>query len=267
MRIALGIEYNGAEFRGWQVQAGQRTVQACLQSALGEVADHPIAVTCAGRTDTGVHALSQVVHFDTFADRAPRAWLLGTNAQLPDDAATVWVAPVTDDFNARFSAVGRSYVYLIQNRASRTALFTKAMTWSYRELDAERMQRAAADLVGEHDFSSFQAAGCQAKHPIRTISHLGIERTGEFVIVRIKANAFLQKMVRNIVGVLTAIGTGERPESWAAEVLAHRSRELGGVTAPACGLYLAGVEYPQHYNLPITEANLPLFVPANRRSQ
>lgn len=251
MRIALGIEYDGSGFHGWQSQqSGVRTVQDCMEKALSQVADQPVSLICAGRTDAGVHASAQVVHFDTTAERRLRAWVLGANSNLPDDVCVIWARFVADDFNARFSATARRYRYRILNRAVRSALQHRRMTWHRYALDEERMQKAAKYLLGEHDFTSFRAVSCQAKSPWRTISDLRIERRDDLIIIEIEANAFLHHMVRNIVGVLLAIGRGERSPDWAQAVLLARDRTRGGVTAPAEGLSLITVRYPHAFQLP-----------------
>ncbi|RMG38040.1 MAG: tRNA pseudouridine(38-40) synthase TruA [Gammaproteobacteria bacterium] len=251
MRIALGVEYDGRGFHGWQAQQkGVRTVQVTLEQALSKVADHPLRVVCAGRTDTGVHALGQVVHFDTDAVRSERNWLLGSNVNLPPDVSVTWVREVSSEFSARFSAVSRRYRYFILNRTARSAVLAGRVTWVHRPLDAEAMHRAGQALVGEHDFSSYRALGCQAKSPVRTLHSLVVERHGDFVVLSVHANAFLHHMVRNIAGVLIAIGKGDRPETWAGEVLALRDRTLGGVTAPPEGLYFEQVEYPPEFGIP-----------------
>ncbi len=251
MRIALGVEYDGQGFHGWQAQQeGVRTVQVVLEQALSRVANHPLRVVCAGRTDTGVHALGQVVHFDTEAARSERNWLLGSNVNLPPDVAVTWVREVSEDFSARFSAVSRRYRYFILNRTARSAVLAGRVTWVHRPLDAEMMHHAGQVLVGEHDFSSYRALGCQAKSPVRTLHSLTVERHGDFVVLSVHANAFLHHMIRNIAGVLIAIGKGDRPAPWAAEVLALRDRTLGGVTAPPQGLYFEQVEYPPEFGIP-----------------
>jgi tRNA pseudouridine38-40 synthase len=225
-------------------------VQTELEAALAKVANHSLRVVCAGRTDTGVHALGQVVHFDTEAQRTERNWLLGTNVNLPMDVSLTWARPVSDDFSARFSALSRRYRYFILNRSSRSAVLAKRVTWTHRPLDVSRMREAAGSLVGEHDFSSYRALGCQAKSPVRTLHELQVERHGDFVVLSLHANAFLHHMVRNIAGVLMAIGRGDRPIAWAGEVLQLRDRTLGGVTAPPDGLYFEQVEYPKEFNIP-----------------
>lgn len=247
MRVALGVEYDGTAFHGWQYQGDVRSVQESLQIALSKVANHEVTVHCAGRTDTGVHATGQVVHFETPAVRSERSWILGCNVNLPHDISIGWAREVPDSFHARFSAVGRHYRYLILNRAYRSALWRDRAVWVHHSLDAEAMHEAAQRLIGTHDFSSYRALGCQAKHPVRTIHSLQVSRQGEMVTIDIHANAFLHHMVRNIAGVLIAIGKGEQSVSWAEEVLALRDRTLGGVTAPPQGLCLTKVDYPDEY--------------------
>jgi tRNA pseudouridine38-40 synthase len=249
MRIALGIEYDGSDFHGWQYQGDVRSVQETLEQALSQVADHPVTVHCAGRTDTGVHASGQVVHFETEADRRERSWILGANTNLPDDVNVSWAREMPQSFHARFSAVGRRYRYLIVNRPFRSALWRNRAVWIHRPLDAECMQRAAQALVGTHDFSSYRALACQAKHPVRTLHSLEVRREGELISIEVHANAFLHHMVRNIAGVLIAIGKGDQAESWAKEVLELRDRTLGGVTAPPQGLSLTQVDYPEVFGL------------------
>ncbi len=250
MRIALGIEYDGADFSGWQIQENTRTVQGSLEQALSGVADHPVRVVCAGRTDAGVHAVGQVVHFDTAATRDARAWVMGTNANLPDEIAVLWSMPVADTFHARYSALQRHYRYVIFNRPVRPSLLSCRVGWEYRPLDEQRMADATRYLVGEHDFSSFRDSQCQAKSPVRTVMQLEVSRRGEFIFIDVVANAFLHHMVRNIAGVLMAIGAGKREPRWAQEVLEARDRTLGGVNAPPGGLYLIGVVYPVDFSIP-----------------
>lgn len=254
MRIALGIEYAGTRFCGWQYQPGQRSVQGELQKAVSFVANHPVEVHAAGRTDTGVHALSQVVHFDTDAIRDPHSWVLGVNANLPDDINVGWAKTVDADFHARFSALKRRYRYLILNRASRSALHARRMWWVYRPLDERLMQTAADQLVGRHDFSAFRASECQAKSPIKTLDSIVVSRRDDCIAIDVEARSFLHHMVRNLVGVIGAVGQGRQPASWAREVLESRDRDKGGVTAPAEGLYLVGVTYPDQYALPAVSA-------------
>jgi tRNA pseudouridine38-40 synthase len=251
-RVAIGIEYDGSAFRGWQIQGEVRTVQACLEAALARVADHPVKVHCAGRTDAGVHALEQVIHFDTRAWRRERSWVLGSNVNLPRDVRVRWAQPVEQGFHARFSATARHYRYLILTRDTGSALLRDRVAWFHYALDKDRMREAAQALVGEHDFTSFRAIGCQARHPVRCVRYLEVDIDGSLCEIRIGANGFLHHMVRNIAGVLMAIGRGDRPVSWAAEVLAARDRTSGGVTAPPEGLYFVRVDYPPHFDLPQT---------------
>ncbi|MCP5158177.1 MAG: tRNA pseudouridine(38-40) synthase TruA [Gammaproteobacteria bacterium] len=260
MRIALGVQYDGTGFRGWQAQRPEvRTVQTCLERALATVADHSVRLVCAGRTDAGVHGIGQVVHFDTTAIRSERSWVLGGNAHLPPDINLSWSCRTQEDFHARFSAQARCYRYLIFNRPLRSALWRKRAAWCYQPLDAERMHEAGQGLVGKHDFSSFRAAECQARHPIREIQKLNVRRQGDGVILDVKANAFLHHMVRNIAGVLIAIGAGDRPVEWAQAVLEQRDRVQAGITAPAEGLYLLAVYYPERFGLPVTAETIPGF--------
>jgi tRNA pseudouridine38-40 synthase len=264
MRIALGVQYDGAAFQGWQTQKrpSARTVQGCLQQALSQVAAQPIEVVCAGRTDAGVHGVGQVVHFDTSAVRSARSWVLGGNSNLPPDISLHWACAVEPDFHARFSALARRYRYLMLDRPYRSALWRKRATWCRRRLDTERMNAAGQIFVGEHDFSSFRAAECQARHPVRNVRELSVRRQGEGVVLEIEANAFLHHMVRNIAGVLMTIGIGEQPLAWAQEVLERRDRTQGGVTAPADGLYLLAVRYPERFGLPTTPVPAPGFSPS-----
>jgi tRNA pseudouridine38-40 synthase len=256
MRFAACVEYDGSGYSGWQSQHGQKVkfVQTELETALSKVADRPVQVVCAGRTDTGVHATSQVVHFDTDAIRSDRSWILGTNVNLPHDIALRWVTEVNEEFHARFSALSRSYRYIIDNRWVRPSIFHNRVTWERNPLDEKRMADASQYLLGRHDFTSFRSLACQANSPVREIQKLDVFRQGEFVIMDVRANAFLHHMVRNLAGVLIAIGTGEEEIVWARDVLEHRDRALGGVTAPSAGLYLVDVEYPEHFNLPATPA-------------
>ena len=260
MRWAIGIEYDGAAFNGWQSQAHAVGVQAAVEAALTAVADEPIKVQCAGRTDAGVHAVGQVAHFDTARIRTPRAWTLGANTHLPRGVALRWAMEVPQGFHARFSALSRRYAYLILNRPTRAGLWQARMAWEFRPLEVSLMQQAAQALIGQHDFSSFRAAGCQSRHPLRTVHALRISRTEDLVRIDIEANAFLQHMVRNIAGVLLEIGAGGRPPEWAGEVLAARDRRCGGVTAPACGLYFLEARYPAEFALPaaaVPDVGLP----------
>lgn len=258
MRIALGIEYDGTQFSGWQRQPHRPSVQAALERALSRIADHPVSVTCAGRTDAGVHATHQVIHFDTAAPRPPRAWVRGVNSNLPNDIRVIWIRTVAQDFHARFAATARSYRYVILSRSVPPALHRQRVAWVWQPLELAPMRAAAQYLVGEHDFTSYRAVACQARHPVRTVQHLEITRGGDYFYVDVVANAFLHHMVRNIAGVLLSIGTGARPPRWSWEVLQARDRTVGGVTAPAGGLYLVAVRYPDRFAVPERGA-LPVF--------
>lgn len=257
MRIALGVEYDGTAFNGWQRQPAARTVQAQLEAALTGIANEAIGVTCAGRTDSGVHACHQVVHFDTEAERSNRSWVLGCNANMPADVSVLWAQPMPDQFHARFSAVSRSYDYVICNRQSRPGLWHGKVSWQCLPLDAECMSEAAAYWLGEHDFSAFRAKGCQAPHPMRTVYEFAVTESAGFVVLSVTANAFLQHMVRNLAGVLIEIGLGRKPPLWAAEVLACRQRERAGITASPTGLYLTGVRYAEEFVLPAPDQRKP----------
>lgn len=250
MRIALGIEYDGTDFFGWQRLSHGSTVQGVVEEALSFVADHPVAVTCAGRTDSGVHARCQVVHFDSHAGRSERSWMLGTNSQLPSTVGVRWVVPVDEAFHARYGAVGRRYRYTILNRSARPALDARYVAWERQPLDTDAMQRASQALIGENDFSAFRTLACQAKSPRRNVHSIQIDRMGDRIDIDIQANAFLHHMVRNIVGSLLPIGRGERPESWLAELLAGHDRSLAGPTASASGLCFICPIYPAASGLP-----------------
>ncbi len=259
MRIAACVEYDGSDYHGWQLQEdGLATVQGAVEQALSRVAAHPVRVQCGGRTDTGVHATGQVIHFDSDAVRDERAWVFGANANLPKGVALLWAKPVSDEFHARFKATRRAYRYVIYNRDVRPTFLAHKVSWDFRPLDVGRMNRAAQYLIGEHDFSSYRALGCQAKSPVRTLHRLELSRRGDFIFLDIEANGFLHHMVRNIVGVLSAIGCGEREPEWAGEVLGYRDRTLGGVTAKPHGLYLVRIDYPEEFGLPLS-SNLPVW--------
>ncbi len=225
-------------------------MQAAVEAALGFVADHPVAVTCAGRTDTGVHAIGQVLHFDTSSVREQRSWVLGANARLPGDIALRWAREVPDEFHARFSAIQRSYRYFIALEPTRPALLQGRVCWWHQSLDVDAMAQAAQVLLGEHDFSAFRSSECQARSAVRRVDSLSLQRVGRRVTIEISANAFLHHMVRNVVGTLLKVGSGEQGAAWVAEVLAGRNRKQAGVTAPAAGLYLWKVTYPQDAGLP-----------------
>jgi tRNA pseudouridine38-40 synthase len=244
LRIALGVEYDGTHFHGFQIQPdGLRTVQLELEKAVSLVANEPVKIVCAGRTDSGVHAIEQVVHFDTNAIRDERAWLFGTNTYVPKDISISWVKFVPDDFHARFSAVSRTYRYIIINRPTPLAVQRNYASWCRYPLDIERMQQAAYYLVGEHDFSSFRAAECQAKTAIRTIKKIEIKKEQQQVAIEITANAFLHHMVRNIAGTLMAVGAGKKPPEWVDALLKLKDRTQGDTMASASGLYLLKIEY------------------------
>jgi tRNA pseudouridine38-40 synthase len=250
MRLALCIEYDGTGFSGWQRLAQATAIQSVVESALGFVADHPVEVVCAGRTDAGVHALCQVVHFDTQAQRSERGWVLGTNSRLPPSVALRWAKPVDDDFHARYGALARRYRYVIVNRQMRPALRARYVAWERAPLDAAAMHRAAQALIGERDFSAFRTIACQSRTPMRNVHALAVTRDGDDVVIDIQANAFLHHMVRNIVGSLMPVGRGEQPESWIAQLLAGRDRAAAGPTAPAQGLTFLGPLYPARFALP-----------------
>jgi tRNA pseudouridine38-40 synthase len=252
-RFAVGLEYDGRAYSGWQSQPGLSTVQEVLERAVARVADSPIACICAGRTDAGVHALAQVAHFDSDAVRSERGWRLGANTYLPPDVSAVWVREVPGHFHARYSAQSRSYRYLILNRDSRPGLAAGRATWERRALDATRMHAAAQALVGEHDFSAFRAVECQAKSPVRRIEELTVSALGQLVSIEVTANAFLHHMVRNIAGLLISVGQGDSPIERAAKVLASRDRKVNAATAPPDGLYLAAVRYPPEFGLATAE--------------
>ena len=250
MRYALGIEYEGTDFQGWQRLGHGESVQGRLEAALSFVAAHPVEVVCAGRTDAGVHASAQVVHFDSEAERSPRAWLMGGNSRLPDSVAILWSQPVAQDFHARFAARARRYRYRLLNRVVRPGLYARFQSWESRPLDADAMHRAAQALRGENDFSAFRTSQCQAAHPRRDMQSIEVRRDGDEVVVEVQANAFLHHMVRNIVGSLIVVGRGERPESWIGELLQGRDRAVAGPTAPAAGLTFLGPRYPAEWGLP-----------------
>ncbi|MBI3779028.1 MAG: tRNA pseudouridine(38-40) synthase TruA [Gammaproteobacteria bacterium] len=259
MRIAAILEYDGSRFSGWQRQEQARSVQAVVEDALSKVADETVQVTVAGRTDAGVHAAGQVIHFDTRVARSDYSWVRGANSNLPPEVALLWAGPVDEGFHARFSATGRHYHYVILNRAIRPTYLAGRVTHEYRLLDAAPMQEAAKFLIGEHDFTSFRAAECQAKSPVRELRALDVTRHGELVHIRAHANAFLQHMVRNIAGVLMTVGAGERDPSWTREVLAARDRRAGGVTAAPDGLYLREIEYPDSFKIPRLSRDVGLW--------
>lgn len=263
MRIALCVEYNGAGFHGWQSQRGGLTVQDALQDALSAIAGARIAAVSAGRTDAGVHASAQVVHFDCLVERPLSAWVRGTNALLPESAAVRWAQPVAPEFHARFSAVSRTYRYVLCNRSTRPALDAGRVGWFHLPLDLKAMRGAASCLTGEHDFSAFRAAECQAKSPVKVLHEASIERLDEYFVFEFRANAFLHHMVRNLVGTLVYVGKGKHPPQWAAQLLTGRTRARAAPTFSAAGLYLAGVEYDPKWQLPQNGRIIaPLMLPA-----
>ena len=258
MKYAIGIEYCGAAYCGWQRQPHCESVQQNLESALGFVADHPIELACAGRTDAGVHAIEQVAHFETSAERSERAWVLGSNCRLPRDIRLKWAVPVVDDFHARFSARARSYRYIILNSPVPSAIFHDRSSWEFQTLDQTAMQDCAQILLGEHDFSSFRAAGCQAKSSSRNVHGISVTRQGDMIFLDISANAFLYHMVRNIAGSLIAVGKGDRDPGWFADVFEARDRSVAEKTAAAAGLYFLQASYEEQYKLP-TMAKKPVL--------
>jgi tRNA pseudouridine38-40 synthase len=250
MRYAIGIEYDGSEFLGWQRHHMGATVQAAVEAALGFVANHPIEAICAGRTDAGVHARCQVAHFDSDAVRSERAWTQGANTRLPGSVRLRWCQAAPPEFHARYSARARRYRYTILNRPVRPALYRRYLSWERHPLDAEAMHRAAQALLGENDFSAFRTSQCEAPHARREMQEILVRRDGEQVLIEVQANAFLHHMVRNIVGSLLPVGRGEKPESWLGELLAGRNRNLAGPTAPAEGLVFLGPKFPADWHLP-----------------
>ncbi|PSV10573.1 tRNA pseudouridine(38-40) synthase TruA [Photobacterium leiognathi subsp. mandapamensis] len=259
MRIALGVEYDGAKYYGWQRQRDVDSVQERLEKALSKVANQPIEVFCAGRTDAGVHGTGQVVHFDVNIDRKMVAWTMGANANLPKDIAVRWATEVSEDFHARFTATARRYRYIIFNNALRPAILGTGVSHYHGHLDEEKMHEAGQYLLGENDFTSFRAVHCQSRSPWRNLMHLKVTRQGDFVIIDIKANAFVHHMVRNITGSLIKVGKGEEKPEWIKWLLEQKDRTLAGATAKAEGLYLVDVDYPQEHNLPRVPLG-PLFL-------
>jgi tRNA pseudouridine38-40 synthase len=257
-RFALGVEYAGGRYDGWQTQPSGRGVQDVLEAAVSSVAGEAVGVVAAGRTDAGVHASLQVVHVDTTAMRPLQAWVRGVNAGLPDDIAVRWAKPVASEFHARFSARSRSYTYLLLNRSARPGLASGRVGWFHTPLDVEAMRSAAAVLLGEHDFSAFRAAGCQAKTPVRMLTRCEVTGRDEMLRFELQANAFLHRMVRNIVGCLVYVGAGRQPPRWMAELLASRDRALAAPTFAPDGLYLTGVAYDAQWGLPECERPVSL---------
>ncbi len=259
MRYALGIEYDGSKYYGWQRQNNVISVQQKLEEALSKIADEPIEVICAGRTDTGVNATNQVIHFDTSKQRKDVAWTLGVNTNLPNDIAVSWVHHVNEDFHARFSATARRYRYLIYNKPLRSAILSHGLSFCHYPLNEKLMHEAAQYLVGQHDFTSFRTVHCQSHSPVRTLMHCNVERVGDYLVLDVKGNAFLHHMVRNIAGSLMRVGQEIEQVAWIKEVLEAKNRCVAGMTAPSAGLYFVDVDYPQEFGIP-KRALGPLFL-------
>ena len=259
MRLALGIEYNGAPYHGWQRQQTVASVQQHVEEALTQIANEPIKVVCAGRTDAGVHATCQVVHFDTQSERPNRAWTVGINRYLPDSIAIKWVKSIDEEFHARFSATARRYRYVIYNNRLRNSILAKGVTHVHSELDHNLMHEAAQHLLGRHDFSAFRAVNCQANTPVRDMSNINVSRFGDYIVIDVKANAFLHHMVRNITGSLLAIGNKDKPTIWMKTLLQGKDRTKASATAKPNGLYLVHVTYPEIFELPTVPLG-PLFL-------
>jgi tRNA pseudouridine38-40 synthase len=259
MRIALGVSYDGSSYAGWQSQPAGNTVQDVLERALAGIAGEPVRTIAAGRTDTGVHALAQVVHFDTAVERPDTAWVRGTNAALPESVAVQWACRVDDAFHARFAATARSYAYLLYNHPVRPAVFAARTGWFHDPLDIGAMREAAQCLVGEHDFSAFRSSECQAKTPVKVMERIDVRSAGPYVIFELTASAFLHHMVRNIVGCLVYVGKGRHPPAWLRDVLASRERARAAPTFSAAGLYLSGIRYEARWQLPGFSTMIPLL--------
>lgn len=257
IKYAACIEYDGTDYCGWQRLKDSPSVQEEVEKALSSVANHAIELTCAGRTDSGVHGIGQIIHFESAAVRDEKSWRMGCNTNLPDNIVLRWIQPIADSFHARFSATSRRYRYIILNHQVRPALLNKKVCWYRAALDENLMQKAAQRLLGENDFTSFRASGCQAKHAMRELKSITVSRDGHFVYIDIIANAFLHHMVRNIVGGLFEVGDGRRNPEWFSELLEIKDRTQAGVTAPACGLYFVSVDYPEEFELP--QAALPPY--------
>jgi tRNA pseudouridine38-40 synthase len=265
MRIAIGVAYDGRPFEGWQSQPGGNTIQDRLEAAVAAIAGAPVRVTAAGRTDAGVHATGQVAHFDTAAERPESAWIRGVNAQLGEAIAVQWARGVDAEFHARYSATSRTYAYVLYNHPVRPSVFDGKVGWFHLPLDVQRMRAAAAALVGEHDFSAFRSAECQAKSPVRMLTAAAVERHGEYIVFEFAADAFLHHMVRNLVGALVHVGKGASPPEWLAEVLAGGDRRRAAPTFGPEGLYLTRVTYPERWSLPQFAPMLPLLADLGAR--
>jgi tRNA pseudouridine38-40 synthase len=260
-RLALGLAYDGAAWQGWQTQPHRHTVQDTLESAMAQFLAAPASTICAGRTDAGVHAAMQVIHIDTGVQRRPESWVRGLNALLPPSIAVRWAHPVPDTFHARFSALSRTYTYLLWHDRVRPALWAGRAGWCFQPLDVAAMREAAAHLIGEHDFSSFRSSQCQARHPVRTLHQLDIARQGHFVVFTLRANAFLHHMVRNIMGSLLQVGQGRQTVSWMSDLLAARDRTKGAPTFMPDGLYLSAIEYAPEFGLHDLDGRAHLLSP------
>ena len=259
MRYALGIEYDGSRYHGWQRQKNAVSVQQNVEKALSKIADENIEVICAGRTDTGVSATNQVIHFETDKIRKDVAWTLGVNTNLPNDIAVSWVKKVDESFHARFSATARRYRYIINNNRLRSAILSKGISFCHYPLDETLMHQAAQCLIGKHDFTSFRTVHCQSHSPVRTLIHCNVSRQGDFVIIDVKGNAFLHHMVRNIAGSLMRIGQQIETVEWMTEILEAKNRCVAGMMAPSAGLYFVGVDYPEEFGIPKPPLG-PLFL-------
>jgi tRNA pseudouridine38-40 synthase len=257
-RVAAIVEYDGTDYAGWQSQAHAVSIQDAVQAALSFVAGHPVIAICAGRTDAGVHAVGQVIHFDTLAMRTPRAWVLGANTKLSPSIALQWAGEVSLGFHARHRASRRIYRYAILNRSARSALHRTRAAWIHRPLDAAAMHAAAQALIGEHDFSAFRSIECQSKTPVRRVDAIEVTREGDYVWLQITATAYLHHMVRNIVGTLLDVQLESDPAAAMSRILAGADRRYAGVTAPAAGLYLWRVEYPQNFAIPMLQPQIGL---------
>ncbi len=261
MRVALGVEYDGSRFHGWQSQPKLNTVQGNLEQAIQKIVNYKdVSVTCAGRTDTGVHAVAQVVHFDCHVNRSPNAFIYGVNSKLPKDISVRWSKVVNEEFNARFSALSRSYRYIICNHPIKPAHLCGQMSWYYKQLNEQLMHEAAQYMIGENDFSSFRSSECQSKTPMRRIDAISVKRYEHFIFIDITANAFLHHMVRNIVGVLLAVGTERKEIGWVSQLLKEKDRTKAAETAPPYGLYLSDVQYPEEFDLPKVQITNPLLM-------
>ena len=260
-RIAIGIEYNGSSFHGWQQQPDRDTVQGAIETAVSEIACHPVSVVAAGRTDAGVHALQQVAHFDTTADRPQQAWIRGVNSQLPKSIAIRWARPVDVDFHSRFAAVARSYRYVIFNNPVRPALQHSRVGWFHRRLDIDAINAGLSNLTGEHDFSTFRSSECQAKSPVKTLHEAVATRHADYVVLDFRGSGFLHHMVRNIIGSMLWVGQGKMPPEWIGMLLAARDRTIAAPTIAPDGLYFVGAEYDTRWNLPQQASIMAAFDP------